>query len=329
MVIFTKFRLLYIHIIFSLSSPGCVVDAVCYSDVDCPNRASCDATTGSCIPWECKSDAECAGGKRCNITIHQCAIPQCLSENDCEDGFTCIANVCRARTLLYCPPDMAVVNDAFCIDRYEASKPDATAAFRGNDTSVATSRAGVRPWEVASNAAALAACAAAGKTLCDDTQWQIACEGPDQTAYSYGDDYESATCNGIDTFCFCSEGTGDAVCSYPECYGDHGAAFQLMPTGSLRGCTNAWGVFDMNGNLWEHVLGGNDMTVRGGAYNCKNSKALHQCSYIPSDWTPSARGFRCCSRGSLTPYDTDTEQTDTDADTRTNSGVDTSERTPS
>jgi len=48
------------------------------------------------------------------------------------------------------------------------------------------------------------------------------------------------------------------------------------------------------------VAGGSDMTVRGGAFNCNDSAALHKCAYVPGNWTPSARGFRCC----LTPAST-------------------------
>jgi formylglycine-generating enzyme required for sulfatase activity len=133
------------------------------------------------------------------------------------------------------------------------------------------------PWQVADNATAEAACGATGKRLCTPEEWQTACKGPDGTAYSYGSTYKASACNGIDAF-----GRQN---------------FHLVPTGSFPDCTNEWGVFDMNGNLWEHVAGGSDMRVRGGAHNCSDSAALHRCDYVPGNWSPSARGFRCC----LTP----------------------------
>jgi hypothetical protein len=175
-----------------------------------------------------------------------------------------------------CPPLMASVGD-FCIDLYEASRGDATATSAGSDGTQAYSSAGVLPWQVASNAEAAGACAAAGKRLCSPAEWQIACEGPDQTTYAYGDRYSATTCNGIDTFA-----------NYN---------FHLTATGSFPGCTNAWGVFDMNGNVWEHVAGGTDLTVRGGAYNCSDSVTYHRCDYVPTTWSPSAKGFRCCADG--------------------------------
>ncbi|HCF57506.1 MAG TPA: hypothetical protein DFS52_05880, partial [Myxococcales bacterium] len=71
-------------------------------------------------------------------------------------------------------------------------------------------------------------------------------------------------CNGIDAFCNCSSTSCSAVpaCPYPHCYnqaspdgtgGPCGAGFHVMPTGSFPDCTNAFGVFDINGNVWEAV----------------------------------------------------------------------------
>jgi putative oxidoreductase len=204
-----------------------------------------------------------------------------------------------------CPDNMVLiptnagegVSAPFCIDRYEASRESATAGSAGSGGSVATSRPGVLPWQVVSNTEADAACRAAGKQLCTADQWVAVCVGQMNTAYGYGDTYEPATCNGIDKYCYCDEGHGCAdagPCPYPQCYGDCGAPFRLDPTGANPGCTNSFGVFDMNGNVWEHVRGGDDTRIRGGAYNCGNSELLHRCDYIPLTWTPSARGFRCC-----------------------------------
>jgi hypothetical protein len=175
-----------------------------------------------------------------------------------------------------CPPLMAAMG-GFCIDIYEASRGDATATSAGSDRSRACVVAGVLPWLVGDNAEAALACEAAGKRLCSPTEWQLACKGPDETAYAYGATYSPTACNGIDAF--------------------SGSGFHLAPTGSFPGCTNAWGVFDMNGNVWEQVAGGTNMTVRGGAYNCSDSVTYHRCDYIPSTWTPSALGFRCCVEG--------------------------------
>ena len=90
---------------------------------------------------------------------------------------------------------------------------------------------------------------------------------------------------------------GSDPCPYPYCYHDCNSALHETPTGAFPGCTNGYGVFDMNGNLWEHVLNGDDTKVRGCAFNCSDSKEFHQCAYVPGDWIPLALGFRCCDKG--------------------------------
>ncbi len=257
---------------------GCVVQERCYRDSDCPAPLLCSAN-GACVP-------------------------QCRDDDDCGPGFVCRASRCElaggpdagetdTTPPLVCPLDMVAVGDTYCIDRYEASRPDASAESVGSVESRALSRAGVMPWEVADNATAAAACEAAGKRLCTPAEWELACRGPAGTNYGYGDSYEPETCNGIDAF-----GRSN---------------FRLVPTGSFPACTNGWGVFDMNGNLWEHVADGDDRAIRGGAFNCGDSASLHHCGYVPRTWTPSARGFRCCSGGTgpATPTDVVEGPTDT------------------
>jgi hypothetical protein len=113
---------------------------------------------------------------------------------------------------------MVAIVGSYCVDIYEAARPDATAVSAGSDASLAVSRAGVLPWQVADNSTAAAACAAAGKRLCTADEWETACRGPLRTVYGYGDTYDPTACNGIDTF------------------GHSG--FHLLPTGALAGCTN-------------------------------------------------------------------------------------------
>ena len=213
---------------------------------------------------------------------------RCFRNEDCKEGEVCDERGrCTTQSTLpdggvpiRCPlPNMVKVAERFCVDIYEASRVDATATSEGVDASRALSRKGVIPWQVTGNAAAEAACRASGKRLCTPPEWLVACQGPDKTVYSYGDGYEETTCNGIDSF-------GDA-----NLY-----QFHLTPTGDFPDCVNDWGVLDINGNLWEHTAGGSDRTVRGGAYNCGDSRTLHRCDYIPG-WVPSARGFRCCADG--------------------------------
>jgi len=201
-----------------------------------------------------------------------------------------------------CPAGMVSIGETFCIDRYEASRPDATSSSTGSTDSYATSRAGVMPWKLDEQSQARVACEAASKRLCTEDEWYTTCIGPAETAYAYGDSYEAATCNGIDAGCDCHGSTSETCeCDehggpYAGCYYDCGGSYGLEATGSRGGCTNAYGVWDINGNLWEYVDSSAEYPVRGGAYNCGDSASFHRCDHQPG-WNPSARGFRCCHDG--------------------------------
>ncbi len=231
---------------------GCVREYQCFGKEECPDPKICDPIKGKCV-FKCETD------------------------DDCDSNEVCVDYECEPKPVekpLTCPEDMVLIDRRFCIDRFEASRPDATESSAGNDNSRALSVKGVIPWQAPTNAVAEAACAASEKRLCSPAEWEYACRGPDKTAYGYGDSYNPLTCNGIETF-----GREN---------------FRLLPTGFLDECMNEWRVFDMNGNLWERVAGGDDMTVRGGAFNCIDSATLHRCDYVPGNWIPSALGFRCC-----------------------------------
>ncbi|MBN1334862.1 MAG: SUMF1/EgtB/PvdO family nonheme iron enzyme [Deltaproteobacteria bacterium] len=197
-----------------------------------------------------------------------------------------------------CPDGMVPISATVCMDRWEASRPDATASSFGTDTSRATSRQGVLPWMVADATLAVAACNAAGKRLCTTAEWIPACQGPDASVYPYGDTYEAETCNGIDTQCDCEGGRKTCHCEdgerYAYCWRDCGGVFRLRTTGGSPGCVNEYGVYDISGNLWEYTMDGSTPVLKGGAYNCADSVENQRCDFVP-DWNPSARGFRCCA----------------------------------
>jgi hypothetical protein len=197
-----------------------------------------------------------------------------------------------------CPDGMVSVSATVCMDRWEASRPDATATSAGTYSTVATSRIGVIPWLAADQTVGEAACAAAGKRLCTTAEWMAVCQGPDATAYPYGDTYEAETCNGIDAHCDCDGGQPKCACidghGYADCYHDCGGTYATETTGSFPDCTNEYGVYDLSGNLWEYTMDGATPVLKGGAYNCGDSVSNHRCDFVP-DWNPAARGFRCCA----------------------------------
>ncbi|MBN1606539.1 MAG: SUMF1/EgtB/PvdO family nonheme iron enzyme [Polyangiaceae bacterium] len=222
-------------------------------------------------------------------------------DNDCDgdadEGLSCEL----------CPDDMVPVA-AFCIDRYEASRPDATATDPGIDSSQATSRAGVIPWMVNPMSdthfeAFRAACAAAGKRLCRVDEWQAACMGPNENPYVYGTVFDREACNCVDTFCddYCAEqGILPEDCNtLANCGYDLGWIFHESPTAAFPRCTNDYGTFDINGNAWEIVENPTapyfqGYEIRGGAFNCSNASGRVNCYYGDANWAELYAGFRCC-----------------------------------
>ena len=273
------------------------VDSRCYNDADCPSGSWC--VSGECVSG-CETDEDCGPGEYCDTLTRQCRDAECSVDGDCEPGFECRGHRCLPEGGLDCPADMVAIDDHFCMDVYEASRPDATADSGGTDDSRATSRPGVRPWFPVSLEQARRACQAADKRLCRLEEWLPACQGPDRTVYVYGDEYDPSICNSIDTFCHCGPDSSCAdedPCPFPHCRGTCGADFRVMPTGSFPDCINAWGVFDVTGNVWELADSDDGQEhFRGGAYNCGDSEALHRCDH-DGTWGPSAKGFRCCSDG--------------------------------
>jgi len=253
---------------------GCIVDEACREHRDCPGVKLCNPESGECV-YECSLDSDCGAGFVCRD--HTCHFL-------CEDDE------------LICPSDMVSVCGVYCIDRYEASRSDATSSSAGVDDSAATSRPGVMPWwsGVLTPAEAAAACTAAGKRLCTGPEWEAACAGAEERVYCYGDEYDPTTCNSIDAFC-------DPECGvYEQCYLDCPSDYKVMPTGSFSECVSGFLAYDLSGNVWEAVLSDDGVDhFRGGAFNCGDPALAHECGYdgLATTGFPTARGFRCCSDG--------------------------------
>jgi hypothetical protein len=204
-----------------------------------------------------------------------------------------------------CPADMVVVGSEFCMDRYEASRPDATATSAGANESIASSRPGVLPWMVnpmsyTQLARFQDACRAAGKQLCTGTQWLAACQGPTPgRAYVFGDTFDREACNCVDTFCddYCRDhGILPGSCNTGTNCGYAYSCYHVAPTGTFPQCSNEYGTLDINGNLWEIVSSETDprgYEVRGGAFNCASPALRLQCTFN-ADWSDLYAGFRCC-----------------------------------
>lgn len=245
----------------------------------------------ACISGVCRVEGCDAGWIDCVTSLPGCERECTPSGDEVCDSLDNDCDCLVDEGLLCCPEGMTVVAGLFCMDKWEASRPDATATSYGTDRTMAVSQEGVLPWLTGSSSGAWDvardACAAAGKRLCSPSEWLQSCEGAGATDYCYGDDYDPVACNGIDAHC-ADPYTG---CGHED-YLSGIMHFTIEPTGSFPRCVNAHGVHDLNGNLWEWVDDGGS-TVRGGAYNCGDSEFLHRCTYESGPTRP-ATGFRCC-----------------------------------
>jgi len=197
-----------------------------------------------------------------------------------------------------CPSDM-VESGEICIDKYEASRSDATKSDQGTATNKAFSKPGVLPWMVnpinnTHFAEFKAACSAVGKRLCKDDEWISSCQGPDELTYSWGNTYDREICNNVDTFCddHCSENNITECNTSSGCGYTYGC-YTKVPTGSFENCTNDAGAFDINGNVWEITDAGSEYKTRGGAFNCASASSRLECTYN-AGWAELYAGFRCC-----------------------------------
>jgi formylglycine-generating enzyme len=209
---------------------------------------------------------------------------------------------------------MVSVRGKFGIDAFEAStveilgknKTRPHPAYEPVEGLVvkAVSKRGVKPQGYISRDQADDACKNAGKRLCADDEWILACKGKSPTKWPYGDDHKDGYCNdaGVSSFNH-YYGTGNAEPAQ-EAY-----SFQnmndprlnqlkgaLAPTGSFTKCKNGFGAYDMVGNLHEWTAA-KDGTFRGGYYLDTHING-DGCDYRTTAHAPKyhdySTGFRCC-----------------------------------
>jgi hypothetical protein len=146
---------------------------------------------------------------------------------------------------------------AFCMDLYEYPNQSA-----GEPVVEKT-------WEQASEA-----CAKAGKRLCTEAEWELACGGFGGEAYPYGAGYEETRCN------------------------TNSLTIQL--SGGNAGCKSPFGLFDLSGNVYEWTSSEwsakyDHKVVKGGNWSsaAENSTCKARFGQPPST-VSKAIGFRCC-----------------------------------
>jgi sulfatase modifying factor 1 len=170
----------------------------------------------------------------------------------------------------------------FCIDRYEWPN-----------------EAGVLPAYMASFRDASAACQSQGKRLCDDTEWTLACEGPERQPYPYGGGFarDEKACNIDKPYVWPKP---ERIFN-PETEDEELARLdQREPSGSRSSCVSPYGVRDMVGNVDEWVVNASQFGrphlsgLKGGYWGPVRTRCRPMTTAHDESFRYYQIGFRCC-----------------------------------
>jgi hypothetical protein len=177
---------------------------------------------------------------------------------------------------------MKTQHQKFCIDRYEWPN-----------------RAGAIPQIMASWVEAKATCEGSGKRLCSDTEWTLACEGPDHQPYPYGEGFErdAQACNIDKPYIWPDpEKVYDPKTSAAEL----ARLDQREPSGSRASCVSPYGVHDMVGNVDEWVVNVSQFGqphqsgLKGGYWGPVRTRCRPMTTGHQETFRYYQIGFRCC-----------------------------------
>jgi hypothetical protein len=170
----------------------------------------------------------------------------------------------------------------FCIDRYEWPN-----------------KVGALPRYMASWNEAKSSCDAIGKRLCSDTEWTLACEGPERMPYPYGGGYvrDPNACNIDKQYIWPhAEKLYDPRTSAAELE----RLDQREPSGSRPACVSPYGVSDMVGNVDEWVLNESQAGhpfksgLKGGYWGPVRTRCRPMTTAHEETFRYYQIGFRCC-----------------------------------
>jgi len=170
----------------------------------------------------------------------------------------------------------------FCIDRYEWPN-----------------KVGQLPAAMASWNDAKASCEGIGKRLCSDTEWTLACEGPERHPYPYGTGYarNDSACNVDKPYLWPNpERVYDPATSAQEL----ARLDQREPSGSRSSCVSPYGVHDMTGNVDEWVVNvsqfgqPHESGLKGGYWGPVRTRCRPMTTGHEQTFRYYQTGFRCC-----------------------------------
>jgi sulfatase modifying factor 1 len=173
---------------------------------------------------------------------------------------------------------MQTSHKKFCIDRFEYPNKE-----------------GEKPVFMKSWREAKATCTASGKRLCTDSEWTLACEGPEHLPYPYGYKRSKDTCN-IDK----PYGFPDPL----KVYNPATQAAELArlderePAGNRASCVSPYGVHDMAGNVDEWVVNETgspfNSGLKGGYWGPVKTRCRPMTVAHEETFRYYQIGFRCC-----------------------------------
>jgi hypothetical protein len=177
------------------------------------------------------------------------------------------------------PCKAAVMRRHFCIDRFEYPN-----------------RQGERPIVMKSWTEAQEICRGAGKRLCGDREWTLACEGGRRLPYPYGTKRDARACN-IDRVL--PRVDERALADPSRSSAEVARLWQGEPSGSRPHCVSPFGVADMTGNVDEWVINESGKPFRSGSKGGYWGPVRARCRPMTTGHGETfsfyQTGFRCCA----------------------------------
>lgn len=167
----------------------------------------------------------------------------------------------------------------FCMDRFEWPNQEGAKPVI------------MKTWYEARNA-----CQGAGKRLCSDSEWTLACEGNEMLPYPYGTTRDSSACNIDKTLPHVDE---DAIANPYTRDAEVARLDQRAASGEYSKCVSPFGVHDMTGNVDEWVLNESGKPyqsgLKGGYWGPVRTRCRPMTTAHFEQFMFYQIGFRCCS----------------------------------